>query len=484
MEIATDTDDIFGYTEPLTLGRCHTPAHSRKPFKTMTEANMNVRMETLLKANTMDKRSDITVEKALQQVRATLESEATTVQEKISAIEELERQVEQLKRWKSFYSKTKTDMLQHSNVVNSHVVHVQAMSSENSAHEQSQGSEARRSQRLKQKQQQESNSQNIYAEYDAHYEAHQQAKKRVRFEEQLVRYEGEHTAERKERGKYAGQTTRKAKLDQGSRSNTCQFAEKDSGSTTSSRQTDMVGQTDTIGQTHNLTAGPRSETSMPLGSTTSSSIPDHDSSNNAHQLVKQSSGTATSPGQTDMVAQAHNLTGETLLEPSIPLGSTTSTSIHEHDAPNNAHQFAKQSSGLTTSSGQPDMVGQAHNLTGELRSESSMPLGSTISSSNAESGAMPQSQLVQNPTRNMSEKEKKRSEKNLAEAQRRGLTQDKKADKPPPEEHDMYKENTFMHESKNGIKVYHENQFVESKLIDDVSDYTLATFLMERKVKL
>ena len=96
---------------------------------------------------------------------------------------------------------------------------------------------------------------------------------------------------------------------------------------------------------------------------------------------------------------------------------------------------------------------------------------------------VPTPQQPSKATREMTERECKKSQKGLQEAARRGLLEPKKT-KEPEEVHDLYKDDTFVATDRNGVKIYSEDQYVETKDISEVSDFTLATFLMERKVVL
>lgn len=117
------------------------------------------------------------------------------------------------------------------------------------------------------------------------------------------------------------------------------------------------------GLTHNLTDEQQSELSMPLGSTTSSSISDQDTPNSMHQFAKQGLGSTISSGQPGMDRLTHNLTNAVQSEPTKPLGSTISSSYSDQGTPSNTRQSAKQHLGWTISSGQSDMDGQTHNIT-------------------------------------------------------------------------------------------------------------------------
>jgi hypothetical protein len=91
----------------------------------------------------------------------------------------------------------------------------------------------------------------------------------------------------------------------------------------------------------------------------------------------------------------------------------------------------------------------------------------------------------QNASQN--EKQKERSAKAIAEAERRGATradlEDKLAQEIQEQQHDLFKEKPQV-VTKENIQVYKENDFSAGAAIKDVSDFTLATYLMENKVSL
>jgi hypothetical protein len=91
----------------------------------------------------------------------------------------------------------------------------------------------------------------------------------------------------------------------------------------------------------------------------------------------------------------------------------------------------------------------------------------------------------QNASQN--EKQKERSAKAIAEAERRGATradlEDKLAQEIQEQQHDLFKEKPQV-VTKENIQVYKENDFSTGTAIKDVGDFTLATYLMENKVSL
>jgi hypothetical protein len=80
------------------------------------------------------------------------------------------------------------------------------------------------------------------------------------------------------------------------------------------------------------------------------------------------------------------------------------------------------------------------------------------------------------------DKQQTRSDRATAEAERRGAIE---ADKRGTAlVHDMYETDDFKVTNENGVVVYHESKFASVSAIDDASDFTLATFLMENKVNM
>ena len=100
-----------------------------------------------------------------------------------------------------------------------------------------------------------------------------------------------------------------------------------------------------------------------------------------------------------------------------------------------------------------------------------------------DSQAKPVSQKKHTPADDgVKSKKDERSEKAVAEAKRRGVnTTDEET---PTEKYGVFEKPEYMEESKDGIQVYRDDKYTNSTRIEDASDYTLATFLMENKVSL
>jgi hypothetical protein len=85
------------------------------------------------------------------------------------------------------------------------------------------------------------------------------------------------------------------------------------------------------------------------------------------------------------------------------------------------------------------------------------------------------------------DKQKEKSAKAVKEAERRGVTRAEREDRIAKEiqeqQHELGKIEATV-TTKANIQVYKENEFSTSAAIQDVSDYTLASFLMENKVPL
>jgi hypothetical protein len=91
------------------------------------------------------------------------------------------------------------------------------------------------------------------------------------------------------------------------------------------------------------------------------------------------------------------------------------------------------------------------------------------------------------PGKTKEDKAAERKAKAIAEAERRGATKAKRADRLArdiaEQQHDLFKgEPTTT--TKGNVQVYQEDKFSAEATIQDVSDYTLATYLMENKVGL
>jgi hypothetical protein len=85
------------------------------------------------------------------------------------------------------------------------------------------------------------------------------------------------------------------------------------------------------------------------------------------------------------------------------------------------------------------------------------------------------------------ERQKERSAKAIAEAERRGATKadqtEKSAKEIEEQQHDLFKNEPKV-VTEGGIQMYREDEFSVTTAIRDASDFTLATFLMENKVAL
>jgi len=88
------------------------------------------------------------------------------------------------------------------------------------------------------------------------------------------------------------------------------------------------------------------------------------------------------------------------------------------------------------------------------------------------------------PRVTLSKKQKQQQAKAINEAERRGVKDDKSKETEKDDEYDLYKEPKYHATTKNNIEMYRDDQFKNESEITEVSDYTLATFLMEHKVKL
>jgi hypothetical protein len=65
-----------------------------------------------------------------------------------------------------------------------------------------------------------------------------------------------------------------------------------------------------------------------------------------------------------------------------------------------------------------------------------------------------------------------------------GVGKEEEKDKKPPEEYDMYKSTEYLETTGQGIRVYRDDKFAAGSNIDEVSDFTLAKYLMENSIPL
>ena len=81
-------------------------------------------------------------------------------------------------------------------------------------------------------------------------------------------------------------------------------------------------------------------------------------------------------------------------------------------------------------------------------------------------------------------RERKKTEKARSEAARRGSELEEARPKHPEEVFGMFEDTMYEQETPQGIKVWREDQYTAENAIDDVSDFTVASYLMDNRVTL
>ena len=100
-------------------------------------------------------------------------------------------------------------------------------------------------------------------------------------------------------------------------------------------------------------------------------------------------------------------------------------------------------------------------------------------------GATPVLEVRPSAGRKVDKQERKKKEKARAEAARRGIeTEEARRPKQHEEVFSMFEDSVYERETPQGIKVWREDQYTAENAIDDVSDFTVASYLMDNRVTL